>query len=278
MQYYSVPDSPVTSYQDPTELNRNRRHDTSASKAKEDDGGGRGILSSSAINRITETLGALNQVGRYLVNMTRGEESNGSTINPVSVEEEGDDEDSEEYDDDDEEEYSDESEEEADKKKKDKKKQEQQQKNKQSSTTSTTTTVEERTTQKNPGAVSEQRNDNLPEALLTLTSNANSKNLTKTIEPLWKRVPDYVSKEVVEVTTKKRPKNKTNKKKKRENIKSKIDTAFSSTTKRITTTSTSTSTSTSTTTTSTTTPSPPPQVSFLQNIPSVVPTPTGTSY
>lgn len=280
VQYYSVPDSPVTSYQDPTELNRNRRHDTSASKAKVDDGGGRGILSSSAINRITETLGALNQVGRYLVNMTRGEESNGSTINPVSVEEEeDDDEDSEEYDDDEDEEYSDESDEDTQKKKKDKKKQqqlEQQQKTKQSSTTSTTTTtVEERTTQKNP--VIEQRNDNLPEALPTLNSTV-SQNLTKPIEPLWKRVPDYVSKEVVEVTTKKRPKNKTNKKKKRENIKSKIDTAFSSTTKRITTTSTSSSTSTSSTTTSTTTPSPPPQASFLQNIPSVVPTPTGTSY
>lgn len=274
VQYYSVPNSPVTSYQDPTELNRNRRHDTN------EDDGGRRLLSTSAINRITETLGALNTVGRYLVNMTRGEE--GAKVKdtneqiqeeePLEEDEEEennssglgwfDDDDDDEEEDDDDDDYSDESDEDIKKKK-------QRVTTKKPLTTGSTTTV------KSSGI--EESNDNVPEALLTLTSNMLGKNLTKTIEPLFKRVtqgpsdaaaPSSKEDEVVEIDGKKsKTKNKTNKKKKRENPKTKIAIASStSTTRRPTAT-------TSATTIKPTTAK--PQLSFLESIPSVVPTPTG---
>lgn len=267
MQYYSVPDLPVTSYIDPTEVNRNRRHDT-------DESGGRRILSSSAINRITETLGALNTVGRYLVNMTRSEDStNGDKLKESVEDEEEDDEDDDSSDwfgddsddEDDDEEYSDESDEGIKKQKKKKRPQ------------SKPETEVRATTPK--VAILEQRNDNIPEALLTLTSNVLGKNLTKTIEPLFKRVTQSATEgthqtklEDEEATKKSKSKTKT-KKKKRENPKTKITNV--SPTTSTTTTTTTTQRTTSRTTTSTT-PSPAPQLSFLESIPSVVPTPTGT--
>ena len=266
MQYYSVPDSPVTSYKDPTELNRNRRHDS--------DQGGRKILSSSALNRITETLGALNQVGRLLVNMTRGDDGIANKQSSLEEEQEQPEEDDEEEeddgfispvswfsddDDDDEDDYSEESNEDAQKKKKE-------QKGKQSTTTPRVTTTEKTTTTKSP--VIEQRLDDIPEAQVTLTSSGAAKNLTETIEPLFQRVTTTPSDGNSAESEGKKPKTKTktNKKKKRENEKAKPTVAS---------TTTSTTTRRTTTTLSTTTATAAPVASFLQNVPNVVPTPTG---
>lgn len=231
-------------------------------------------MSSSAINRITETLGALNTVGRYLVNMTRSEDStNGDKLKESVEDEEEDDEDDDSSDwfgddsddEDDDEEYSDESDEGIKKQKKKKRPQ------------SKPETEVRATTPK--VAILEQRNDNIPEALLTLTSNVLGKNLTKTIEPLFKRVTQSATEgthqtklEDEEAAKKTKSKTKT-KKKKRENPKTKITNV--SPTTSTTTTTTTTQRTTSRTTTSTT-PSPAPQLSFLESIPSVVPTPTGT--
>lgn len=248
VQYYSVPNSPVTSYQDPTELNRNRRHDSNNDKEEED--GGRRLLSNSQINRITETLGALNTVGRYLVNMTRADSDTA-----VQQEEEGEDEvDEDEDEDEDDEDDSDEGsffdfvsgddDDDEDEEDQEKERRKRKKKSKPQVKPKVTTTTTER-------AILEQRNDNIPEAILTLTSNVLGKNLTKTIEPLIKRVTmggEVDQKEaVVEAEVKKRLKTKTNKtnKRKREDIKDRID-------------------------------SPPtPTASLFGNIPSVVPTPTG---
>lgn len=205
-------------------------------------------MSNSQINRITETLGALNTVGRYLVNMTRADSD--SAFQPE--EEEGDVDEDEEEDEDDEDDSDegsffdfvtgdDDDDEEDEQKEKRKRKRKSKPQVKPKVTTTTTET-----------AVLEQRNDNVPEAILTLTSNVLGKNLTKTIEPLIKRVTmggDVDQKDaIVETEEKKRLKTKPNnktKKRKREDLKDRID-------------------------------SPPtPTASFLGNIPSVVPTPTG---
>lgn len=135
VQYYSVPDSPVTSYQDPMENKRQRRHDLFGedSEEVEDTNANGRLLSPSAFSKISETLGALNTVGRYLVNMTRGGEGGGSLENSEPL-------------------------------------------------------------------VSNSK-DNVPDAILTLTSNVLGKNLTKTIEPLIKRVTTNVGEETVSAET-----------------------------------------------------------------------------
>ncbi|XP_055689168.1 proclotting enzyme isoform X1 [Lutzomyia longipalpis] len=105
VEYYRIPNMPVQSYQDPTKVTRIRRQDTQE----------RG-LSPVAFSRISETLGALNTVGQYLVNMTRGESA------PIIH------------------------------------------------TSGSSST------------------DNVPSAILTLTSNVLGKNITNTIEPLIKQM------------------------------------------------------------------------------------------
>lgn len=264
VQYYSVPNSPVTSYKDPTELNRNRRHDNN-----DQDENGRRLLSSSQFNRITETLGALNTVGRYLVNMTRADSGTDKIEDEEEEEYEEDDDEEDDDDDDDTPDFfgfgddSDEDEEKNRKRKlrakKLKKKKNPLKTNKEVKTTSsittssTSTTTTTTTTEKSIGI--EQRIDSVPEAILTLTSNVLGKNLTKTIEPLIKRVTGIGEKDqkdsAAEVENKKKigtkiNNNNNNKKKKREDIKNRIDTPQAS-----------------------------PTISSIQNIPHVVPTPTG---
>ncbi|XP_059611890.1 proclotting enzyme [Phlebotomus argentipes] len=69
VEYYRLPNTPMRSHQDPAEVTRFRRQDTHPKKESQEDRG----LSPSAFSRISETLGALNTVGQYLVNVTRGE-------------------------------------------------------------------------------------------------------------------------------------------------------------------------------------------------------------
>lgn len=198
-------------------------------------------MSNSQINRITETLGALNTVGRYLVNMTRADSDTA-----VQQGEEEEDEVDEDEDDSDEGSFFDfvSGDDDDDEDEEDQEKERRKRKKKSKPQVKPKVTTTER-------AILEQRNDNIPEAILTLTSNVLGKNLTKTIEPLIKRVTmggEVDQKEaVVEAEVKKRLKTKTNKtnKRKREDIKDRID-------------------------------SPPtPTASLFGNIPSVVPTPTG---
>ncbi|XP_055699623.1 proclotting enzyme [Phlebotomus papatasi] len=112
VEYYKLPNRPIKSYQDPTQVARFRRQDTYKKTENQEERG----LSPVAFSRISETLGALNTVGQYLVNVTRGESA------PIIH---------------------------------------------------------------TSGSSS---NDNVPSAILTLTSNVLGKNLTNTIEPLIKQM------------------------------------------------------------------------------------------
>lgn len=112
VEYYKLPNRPIKSYQDPTQVARFRRQDTYLKTENQEERG----LSPVAFSRISETLGALNTVGQYLVNVTRGESA------PIIH---------------------------------------------------------------TSGSSS---NDNVPSAILTLTSNVLGKNLTNTIEPLIKQM------------------------------------------------------------------------------------------